>query len=180
MDFSISRYVGAQVLIINIHHFSQNFLKWNLFRIKKVIKKVDTDVCFVFGRGIKDFPNKDELPTEADVLKHFFYVKFKVTKLEIDARKIVSERVMQHFNRIDPTSEKLSLSRINVKIKNLWEKRKNLRKNKKESHIVALRNKCSSTIFEIRKQKPIPKTMSIKIVDVKNFKPLGYVERDHI
>lgn len=109
----------------------------------------------------------------------------KKWSLEIEIRKIVHDRLVEHFKTIDPTAELLSSSRINQKIKKFIEKKKMLEKSikketvKNKSNIENFRQSCSS-IFEIRKIQKAPKEVSIKIVDVKTFKPIKTVKFEHI
>lgn len=143
--------------------------------------KKPKEQCYIFGRGIEEF-TIDEFPTIADVMRNYFYVKQNVTRYDNEIRKIVIDRLVKHFKTIDPTAELLNEITIYRKIKKFHEKKKNLEKNKKnkksETNINNFRKSCSA-IFEIRKIQKAPKEVSIKIVDVKTFKPIGHVKIKH-
>lgn len=136
--------------------------------------KKPKDKCNIFGKGIENF-TEDKFPTTSDVMKIYFYVKQNETLLDNEVRKKVCQRLVEHFKSIDPTAQLLTISHINRKIKGIYEKKKKLQKSMNPTRIEEFKKSCSS-IFEIRKiQRPL-KEVTIKIVDVKNFKPIGYVK----
>lgn len=139
--------------------------------------KKQKEICTIFGRGIENF-TKDKFPTTSDVMKNYFYVKLHENIFDKEVRKIVCQRLVDHFKTIDPTAELLTDSRIIRKIQDIYEKKKKLQKNntqKNQERVKDFKKSCSS-IFEIRKIQRAPKEVTIKIVDVKNFKPIGYVK----
>lgn len=136
--------------------------------------KKPKEKCNIFCRGIENF-TEDKFPTTSDVMKIYFYVKQNETLFDNEIRKKVCQRLVEHFKSIDPTAQLLTISHINRKIKGIYEKKKKLQKSMNPKRIEEFKKSCSS-IFEIRKIQKPPKEVTIKIVDVKNFKPIGYVK----